>query len=96
MSREELGLDISVRNRLGVEEHFWDEASMEGVETRHTVNVVFEVSPTGGLEVSLDEQHDDWRLLQEPDPDLHEYVRRYVERYDLFCLASLDIRRYQA
>lgn len=83
VAREELGLDVTVRGRLGVQEHFWDDASMEGVETRHTVNVVFEVTPTDGLEVSLDDQHDGWRLLEEPDPTLHEYVRRYVERYDL-------------
>lgn len=83
VAREELGLEVTVRRRLGVQEHFWDEASVGDVGTRHTVNVVFEVSPTGGLDVSLDDQHDGWRLLAEPDPDLHEYVCRYVERYDL-------------
>jgi len=84
IAHEELGLDVSVDRRLGVQEHFWDSAAPAGADSRHTVNVVFEVSPTDGLDVTLDDQHDDWQLLAEPDPSLHEYVRKYIERYELF------------
>jgi colanic acid biosynthesis protein WcaH len=80
---EELGLAVELDGRLGVEEHFWEAAAPDGADSRHTVNVVYEVSPADGLDVTLDDQHDDWRLLRAPDPDLHEYVRRYVSAYDL-------------
>lgn len=81
----ELGLSVSIERRLGVHAHFWETASVEGAQSRHTVNVVFLVRPTDGLTITLDDQHDDWRLLQSPDPSLHEYVREYVETYDLLC-----------
>lgn len=47
------------------------------------MNVVYTASPADGLDVTLDDQHDDWRLLQAPAPDLHEYVREYVTTYGL-------------
>jgi colanic acid biosynthesis protein WcaH len=83
IARDELGLRVTTERRLGVHEHFWDTASVEGADSRHTVNVVFQVRPEGEFAVTLDDQHDDWRLLAAPEPDLHEYVREYLEAYDL-------------
>jgi len=83
VAREELGLAVELDGRLGVEEHFWETAAPDSADSRHTVNVVYEASPVDGLDVTLDDQHDDWRLLRAPDPELHEYVRGYVAAYDL-------------
>jgi len=83
VAREELGVAVAVERRLGVQEHFWETASPAGAGSRHTVNVVYEVSQTGALDVSLDDQHDDWRLVREPEQGLHEYVTRYLAEYDL-------------
>ncbi len=83
VAREELGLAVAVGRRLGVQEHFWDTAAPAGAASRHTVNVVYEVAPTDGLEVALDDQHDVWRLLRTPEPGLHEYVQRYLSEYAL-------------
>lgn len=83
LAAAELGLDVTVTDRLGVQAHFWERSSVDGVDSRHTVNVVHAVVPSDGLDVTLDDQHDDWRLLREPEPGLHEYVRRYLDSYDL-------------
>lgn len=83
IAREELGLSVEVGERLGVHSHFWDTASVEGAQSRHTVNVVYRVRPAGGLDITLDSQHDDWRLLDTPEPSLHEYVRSYIEAHGL-------------
>jgi len=83
VAREELGLAVAVREQLGASEHHWETSAVDGVDRRHTVPVVYRVTPTDGLDVDLDDQHDDWRLLCEPEPGLHEYVRAYLSRFDL-------------
>jgi len=81
VARDELGVDVTVEGRLGVYEHFWDNSSVDGVDSRHTVNVVYRVRQTDpGEPVDLDEQHDDYRFVG-PDDDtdeFHEYVRQYL------------------
>lgn len=85
IAAEELGIDVDVHELLGVYSHVWESSAVEGNPSRHTVNTVFRVSPSGhDFEITLDDQHDDYRILTEPDGDLHEYVRRYVEDGDLF------------
>jgi colanic acid biosynthesis protein WcaH len=79
VAREELGLEVELTGQLGVYEHFWDTSAVEGVDTRHTVNVVFRATPVEDeFEITLDDQHDDVRFLSAPEPGLHEYVRRYL------------------
>jgi len=84
VGREELGLDLTVGDRLGVYEHRW-EASAPG-PSRHTVNIVFRAraaDPDGQLsaaDVTLDDQHDAVRFVQPAaiDEGYHEYVQRYA------------------
>lgn len=83
IAREELGLDVTVAEQLGAAEHLWDDASVSGVESRHTVPVVYRVEPAGDLDVTLDDQHVDWRLLRTRESGLHEYVGAYLDRWDL-------------
>jgi colanic acid biosynthesis protein WcaH len=84
LAREELGLEVRVVERLGVSEHFWEESSIPGVESRHTIPVVYHVVPEpADQEIQLDDQHSEYELLREPRGDLHQYVREYVDRFDL-------------
>ncbi|MEF8784564.1 MAG: NUDIX domain-containing protein [Haloarculaceae archaeon] len=83
IAREELGLSATVERRLGVHAHFWDTASVAGADSRHTVNVVFLVTPDGELNITLDSQHDEWRVVQSLDPSLHDYVSEYITAYNL-------------
>ena len=69
--------------RLGVSEHFWETASVPGLDSRHTLVVVYRVQPEESASIALDDQHDDWRVLRERETDLHEYVLEYLDRFDL-------------
>ena len=83
IASEELDISVSVERRLGVHAHFWETASVVGADSRHTVNVVFLVTPDGDLNITLDSQHDEWRVLRSPDPSLHDYVSEYIATYNL-------------
>jgi len=84
VAREELGLDVRVDERLGVSEHFWEETSVTGVESRHTVPVVYRVVPEpADQSIELDAQHSEHVVLREPREGLHEYVQAYLDRFDL-------------
>jgi len=81
---EELGLAVDLEGQLGVSEHFWETSAVVGAPSRHTVNVVYAASPTADSPaVELDDQHDAWRVLDEPEAGLHAYVRGYVDRFGL-------------
>lgn len=83
IANEELGLSVTVERQLGVHAHFWDTASVAGADSRHTVNVVFLVSPDDDLDITLDSQHDDWQIANSLDNSFHEYVKEYIEAYNL-------------
>jgi colanic acid biosynthesis protein WcaH len=86
IAREELGIQVGVRELLGVQSHFWDESSVEGLDDRHTVNVIYHVEPVEQPpDLELDDQHSDFRYLQEPERGLHEYVQTYLDEYDLLA-----------
>lgn len=77
---EELGIDIELRAQLGVYSHFWDTSSVRGVDSRHTVNVVFRAVPaTSTFDVELDDQHDAYKFVSDSAADVHPYMRRYLE-----------------
>ena len=67
-------------------EWFWPGSRLykgEGVETRHTIPVVYHVVPEGEQEIALDSQHDDYRVVTEPPEDANRYVREYFQRFDI-------------
>ncbi|QLH77000.1 NUDIX domain-containing protein [Halosimplex rubrum] len=79
VAREELGVEVTVEERVGVYGHFWDRSRIDGVDSRHTVNIVFRASrvdPDAAIE--LDDQHDDYRFVAGDEDGLHEYVREYL------------------
>lgn len=84
IAEEELGVEVRIRDEYGPYAHFWEESSVAGSPSRHTVNVVFHVEPVRTeYEISLDDQHSEYRFLTEVEDDLHEYVRHYLEDNDL-------------
>ena len=84
VAREELGIEVVIEEQLGATAHFWDTSEQSGDVSRHTVTVVYRVTPVeDDPSLSTDDQHSEVRWLAEPVPDLHEYVRRYLDEYDL-------------
>lgn len=75
----ELGIEVEPTGRLGVYSHFWDVSAVPGVDSRHTVNVVFRAAPSNDeFEIELDDQHDAYRFFTAPEPELHEYMQQYL------------------
>ncbi len=83
VASEELGVEVRLLEQLGVHTHFW-RGSADEAPSRHTVNVVYHAVPASeDFEIDLGDGHSAYRFLSALDPDLHEYVREYVRRYDL-------------
>lgn len=85
VANAELSIDVDLIRKLGVYSHFWETSAVGDGPSRHTVNIVFhaqtvEPSPT----ITLDEQHEDYRYLSTIEPDLHMYVRKYLENGNFF------------
>lgn len=79
VAREELGIEVEPAGRLGVYSHFWETSAVPGVDSRHTVNVVYRAYPVEDpVEITLDDQHDAYRFVSSDDPTFHSYVRRYL------------------
>jgi colanic acid biosynthesis protein WcaH len=79
LAEEELGLDVNVGEHLGTYEHFWDTGAFDGVDSTHTVNVVYRAEPADpGAEIDLDGQHDDVMFVSELQDRFHEYVNEYL------------------
>lgn len=79
IGREELGIGLELTGQLGVYSHFWEASAVPGVDSRHTVNVVFRATPANdGFEIELDDQHDAARFFSAPEPELNEYMRQYL------------------
>ncbi|MFB6184903.1 MAG: GDP-mannose mannosyl hydrolase [Haloarculaceae archaeon] len=88
VARDELGVEVTVDRKLGVYEHFWDVADVDGVDGKHYVPVGYVVTPESET-FRVDDQHDELRRFEPPfeTVDLHPYVQTYLEDADV--LASL-------
>jgi len=84
IAAEELGIKVTIQDRYGPYAHFWQTSSIEGSPSRHTVNTVLHVTPARDeYEIHLDDQHTDYRFVTALEPDMHPYVRQYLESNDL-------------
>jgi len=84
VAREELGVAVELRGRVGVYSHFWDTASVTGADSRHTVNIVYRARQRDrDATIELDDQHDDYRFVTGTEDGLHEYVQQYLDELDL-------------
>ncbi|WP_265110761.1 NUDIX domain-containing protein [Halosolutus halophilus] len=84
IATEELGIDVNILDQIGVYAHFWDTSAEENNPSRHTVNVVYHVSPIDDSpSISLDQQHSEIQWISEIEDDLHEYVKLYLKDSNL-------------
>jgi len=66
---------VTVQERLGIHERFWEAHETSEAVSRHTVNIVYRTSPTNpNFTIDLDEQHSDYRFVSEVKPEMHDYV----------------------
>lgn len=80
IANEELGIDVEIENFVGVYEHFWETSSIKGSPSRHTVNLVYHVTPkTTESQITLNEQHSAVKFITGIEPAFHQYVVQYLE-----------------
>ena len=78
VAREELGVDVDIRERLGVYEHLYEASDVPDAGGKHYVPVGFVVE-TDTTTFETDDQHSALRVFPIKDlPDLHEYVKEYL------------------
>jgi colanic acid biosynthesis protein WcaH len=78
VAQEELGVDVTIRERLGAYEHLYETSDVEGVESKHYVANGFVVEALADPTVA-DGQHDDIRLFQERPAECHDYIAAYLD-----------------
>lgn len=76
VARGELGVPVSIAERLGTYEHFYENADVAGTG-KHYVAVAFHVY-TDVDELSGDTQHRELRIFESPPENLHPYVEAYL------------------
>ncbi len=81
VGKEELGVDVDVRRRLGVHDHVWETHDVPGVATKQYVSHGFLVEPTADPVTGGpgDSQHDEIRVFRSRPQELHEYVATYLD-----------------
>jgi colanic acid biosynthesis protein WcaH len=78
---EELGIEIDLVEDFGPYAHFW--RGNGAAPSRHTVNVPFHARPRQDHpEITLDDQHSDYRFVDDVESWMHPYVRRYLKDSD--------------
>ncbi len=81
-AREEAGLKVRVKNRIGTYETFFRESPFpEARSGIHTINVCFLAEPLKG-EVRLDGNHSRFRWISRMEKGLQPYVRQVLRDSD--------------
>lgn len=83
VAREELGCDVLVDHELGVYEHVYDSAAVQGEDSKQYLATAYVVTPVDD-KFRADAQHDELAVFTAPFPTLHPYVHRYLN----------DLQRY--
>jgi len=83
VARDELGVDVDVVERLGAYEHLYDASDVDGSGGKHYLANGFVVCVVDD-DFVIDDQHEEVRVFDPDDlPDLHPYVRAYLEDADV-------------
>lgn len=78
VAREELGINIEIRERLGVYEHLYETANVNTGGGKHYVPIGFVVE-TDEMDFKTDDQHGRIQVFPRDDlPELHDYVEAYL------------------
>ena len=81
VAREELGVEVAIRERLGAYEHLYHEAELDDVGGKHYIAFGYVVE-SEEVPTPTDDQHGELELFDELPDGLHEYVRRYFDAAD--------------
>lgn len=77
VAEEELSSDVLIDRELGVYDHFYRTAEVDGVNSKQYLATAYVVTPIQS-EISSDDQHTNLEVFSSPFQDLHNYVERYL------------------
>ena len=78
VAREELGVEVAIRERLGAYEHLYHDAELDEVGGKHYIAFGYVVESEEAPRPA-DDQHAEFELFDEAPEGLHEYVRQYID-----------------
>ena len=80
VAAEELGESIVIDEMLGVYEHFYDAAEVEGVDSKHYLATAYSCSfEHDDPKIASDSQHEFIKVFHPPFGKFHPYVSKYLE-----------------
>jgi colanic acid biosynthesis protein WcaH len=82
VAHEELGVDVTIRERLGAYDHLYDTSDVEAVASKHYVAHGFVVEPQDDP-IAADDQHGSLRVFYNRPENCHEHVASYLDEADL-------------
>lgn len=77
VAKEELSSDVTIDDKLGTYDHFYDTAEVDGSNSKQYLATAYVVTPIQS-EISSDDQHTDLKVFDSPFPDFHNYIERYI------------------
>lgn len=77
VAKEELGSDVLIDSELGVYDHFYHTAEVDGANSKQYLATAYIVTPIEN-EITSDSQHDNLDIFNSPFPDFHNYIERYI------------------
>jgi colanic acid biosynthesis protein WcaH len=80
----EIGCEVTIHDRLGVFEHFYNTAEVDGVDSKHYVANAFVVEPIDEVQ-EPDDQHSQLRVFTPPFDELHPCVQQYLSEAAIEC-----------
>lgn len=84
VAQEELGVAVSIEERLGAYDHLYDTSDVDGSGGKHYVANGFLVT-TETESFSLDAQHSDFSIFEVNSlPELHPYVEAYLRAASIY------------
>lgn len=80
LANDELGEPVTVNERPGTFEHFYDTSEVDDVDSKHYVATAYRCHfERDNVEILPNQQHDDLRFFQPPFEDFHPHVMQYLD-----------------
>lgn len=77
VAEEELSSDVIIDSELGVYDHFYCTAEVDGANSKQYLATAYIVTPVQN-EIASDDQHTHFEVFNSPFPSFHNYIERYI------------------
>jgi len=81
---EEIGMKVKIIKRIGTYEPIFDKNKQGTRGGTHNITVGFLVEPIGKINLSLNKEYSDWKVIWKPDNKLPKYVKDLIKDSEVF------------